>query len=194
MEVVDLSVELLHMTPEPLRLIERSGRVCYKSEDKITGDSAEAFVRKIISRGHESVLEHAYASFLIVCNRGVSHEAVRHRIAAYSQESTRYCNYGGGVKFVRPFDLTPAAEVIWKSACRFAERAYDELIDLGCPPQVARDVLPICTKTELVWSANFREWRHILKLRTSKAAHPQIQWICGQIKEFFPPVIVEDIQ
>jgi thymidylate synthase (FAD) len=92
-QIQNLNAQFVAMTPDPLKVIERAGRVCYKSEDRITDESAEAFVRGIIKRGHDAVIEHATATFHIICDRGVSHETVRHRLASFCQESTRYCNY-----------------------------------------------------------------------------------------------------
>lgn len=185
MKIIKASYEIL--TPldgeEILRTIERAGRVCYKSEDKITDGSAERFVRSIIERGHESVLEHVSISVRFIVDRGVSHELVRHRIASFSQSSTRYCNYsqdkfGNEITVIEPlFFGKPwqAKYVAWRRACEEAERRYFELLSLGATPQEARSVLPNSLKAEVVMTANAREWRHILRLRTDKAAHPQIR-------------------
>lgn len=162
--------------------IEQCGRVCYKSEGKITNGSAEKFIRSIITRGHESVLEHFSVTVKFVVDRGVSHEIVRHRLASYSQESTRYCNYakeqfGEEITVIEPFYLLsrPVEYSKWKAACAVAEYAYFDLISHGCTPQEARSVLPNSLKTEVVMTANLREWRHFFRLRTSAAAHPQIR-------------------
>lgn len=167
---------------EILKRIELAGRVCYKSEDKITDGSAERFVRSLIQRGHESVLEHEKLTVRFICDRGVSHEIVRHRIASYSQESTRYCNYskdgfGGEITVIKPLYLeegTPSYDC-WKDACEIAESAHFDMLEFGCTPQEARSVLPNSLKTEVVMTANLREWRHFLKLRTAPAAHPQMR-------------------
>lgn len=185
-------------TPDAIGVIERAGRTCYKSEEKITGNSSETFVRTILKSGHESVLEHAVASFRIICDRGVSHELVRHRIAAYSQESTRYCNYGkkSGISVIQPPKLSSSAYIIWESVIDRIEEAYLALLNDGCSPQIARSVLPNSLKTEIVATANFREWRHILKLRTSQKAHTQIKEVMLFVLDWFRknyPVIVEDI-
>lgn len=165
-----------------LQHIELCGRVCYKSEDKITDTSAAKFVAGIIKRGHEAVLEHFDITVKFVCDRGVSHEIVRHRMASYCQESTRYCNYskdvfGSEITVIRPSFLTEGTPgwQYWKVACRMAEKSYFELLDWGCTPQEARAVLPTCLKTEVVMTANLREWRHFFKLRTAPAAHPQMR-------------------
>jgi len=188
MKIVDQSVELLWITTDPEKQIERAGRTCYKSEDRITHDSAGKFVAMLKDSGHHAMLEHAAASFKIITDRGISHEIVRHRIASYAQESTRYCNYskkkfGRECTFIQPPDLSYGQTIAWRKACRNAEDTYFELLDAGCSPQIARAVLPNCLKTEIVMTANLREWRHFIKLRSSKAAHPQIQVIANLIKE-----------
>lgn len=165
-----------------LRHIECCGRVCYKSEDKITDDSAEAFVSQILQRGHEAVLEHYSFSVHFICDRGISHEIVRHRLASYCQESTRYCNYSLGrfgreITVIEPLYLAQDTRgwYQWAAGCMIAEREYFDLLDWGCSPQEARAVLPNSLKTEIVMTANIREWRHFLQLRTSPAAHPQMR-------------------
>jgi len=166
---------------EILRKIEKCGRVCYKSEDRITDESCMKFVKSILNSGHESVIEHFSFSVKFIVDRGVSHEIVRHRIASFSQESTRYCNYSkdgfeNECTFIEPFffKADSAEYEAWKSACEASEREYMTLIKLGRTPQEARSVLPNSLKTELIMTANLREWRHFLKLRTSDASHPQM--------------------
>ena len=189
---------------EILKRIEQAGRTCYKSEDRITEESAKAFVRKLIERGHESVLEHASITVRFVCDRGISHEIVRHRLASYSQESTRYCNYSGDrfgseLTFIKPcfFKEKKGAYCSWYNSIDFAECAYFDMLDDGCTPQEARSVLPNSTKTEVVMTANLREWRHFLKLRTAKAAHPQMRELTvpllHELQEQIP-VVFDDIQ
>lgn len=192
-----------------LERIEHAGRTCYKSEDKISPGSAEKFVRMILKRGHESVIEHESLSVRFVCDRGVTHEMVRHRLAAFSQESTRYCNYGGGVTFVIP-PWVDAKEGLykeyvasqddpsndWLNAMWNIEQIYVSLLNYGWSPQEARSVLPNSLKTEIVMTANLREWRHVLKLRTSHAAHPQMRELMVPLLEELKnrvPVIFEDI-
>lgn len=184
LKIVEPSAELRWITPDAEKEIERAGRTCYKSEDKITGDSAGKFIRMVMERGHHSVLEHASASFRFVCDRGVTHELVRHRLVSYSQESTRYCNYSKS-KFDNQITVIqpPGCErgtrnfLHWKVAVEKAEEEYMEMINDGVSPQIARSVLPNCLKTEIAATCNLREWRHIFKLRTAKAAHPQIREI-----------------
>ena len=206
MKMVSPSFELLDC-PDGMALlqkIELAGRVCYKSEAKITPDSAYGFVRRLLESGHESVLEHEKISVRMICDRGVSHEIVRHRIASYSQESTRYCNYSldkyqNELTFIRPFFWTNATEKfqIWKEAMEMAERSYLALIAKGASPQEARSVLPNSLKTEIVVTMNMREWRHFFRLRTSAAAHPQMQEIATPLLRHFQktiPIIFDDIE
>ncbi|MDR1686890.1 MAG: FAD-dependent thymidylate synthase [Desulfovibrio sp.] len=164
--------------------LEFAGRICYKSEEKITADSAVPFLDRIVRSGHHSVIEHASATVHIVCDRGVSHELVRHRMASFSQESTRYADYSGKrfgreITVIRPCFLaedSPAYK-IWLEAVQRAESAYFALRDAGAPAQQARSVLPNSLKTELAVTCNMREWRHIFELRCAPAAHPQMREI-----------------
>lgn len=183
MKIVKPSVTLLWVTPNAEQMIEAAGRTAYKSEDKITDSSAPKFIRKLIELGHESVLEHACASVRIICDRGVSHEMVRHRLASYTQESTRFCDYKGiDLSIVEPLDFYETRSYgLWNEAIQKMEEVYTSLRNLRVSPQFARSILPTCLKTELVMTTNFREWRHILRLRTSKKAHPQMQEIANMI-------------
>ena len=190
MKIVKPSVEILYAPDYKtmLKKIERIGRVCYKSEDKIREDSAECFIRGIIKRGHESVIEHESISVKVICDRGVTHEIVRHRIASYSQESTRYCNYSGEkfgkeITVIEPCFLVPGTEgyAYWKHGCEQAEAAYFDMLNWECTPQEARSVLPNSLKTEIVMTMNLREWHHFLQLRTSTAAHPQMREVAKMI-------------
>jgi thymidylate synthase (FAD) len=184
-----------------LKRLEQCGRVCYKSEDKITEGSAEKFVAGIIKRGHEAVLEHCSFTVKFICDRGVSHEIVRHRMASYCQESTRYCNYGKGkfgeeITVIEPCFLNEQTAHIWKRACEATETAYFDLLAEGCSPQEARSVLPNSLKTEVVMTANIREWRHFLKLRCSPAAHPQMREVALILLDkvhWLIPVCFDDI-
>lgn len=186
-----------------LKNIEHIGRVCYKSEDRITEDSAKQFVCNLISRGHESVIEHISVTVKIICDRGISHEIVRHRIASYSQESTRYCNYSSGnfgneLTVIRPYFWAESSEKfqVWLESVQAAENAYRTLIAMGATPQEARSVLPNSLKTEIVVTMNLREWRHFFRLRTEKHAHPQMREITiPLLKEFQKqiPIIFDHI-
>lgn len=205
MKIIPPSFELLDCPDGTtlLQKIELAGRVCYKSEAKITSDSAFGFVRRILESGHESVLEHEKLSVRIICDRGVSHEIVRHRIASYSQESTRYCNYSlnkyqNELTFIRPFfwNGDPEKFCIWEKTMAILERSYLDLIAKGASPQEARSVLPNSLKTEIVVTMNIREWRHFFKLRASSAAHPQMQEIAVPMLKTFKetiPVVFDDI-
>ena len=186
-----------------LSKIEEYGRTCYKSESKITRESSLAFVGMLLKRGHESVLEHEKATMRIICDRGVSHEIVRHRIASYSQESTRYCNYAkdsfnGELTFIRPC-FWAEADVryrLWRDQMILAEKAYLNLIKEGALPEEARSILPTSLKTEIIMTMNLREWRHFFKLRTPAAAHPQMREITVPMLNFFQehiPVIFDDM-
>ena len=164
---------------EIYRNIEKAGRTAYKSEDKITNDSAEKFIINIRNRGHESVLEHFNIQVLFITDRGVTHEIVRHRLVAYTQESTRYCNYSKlGMTFIKPVYWAYKnckGFARWERCMYECENTYNDLIEDNYSPQEARSVLPNSLKTEIVCTANIREWRHILKLRTALTAHPQMR-------------------
>lgn len=204
--IVDPEIELLGFVGgmSILRAIERYGRTCYKSEINMTDNSAIQFVKNLIERGHESVLEHQSVTVRIVCDRGVSHEIVRHRIASYSQESTRYCDYKDEpIKFINiaPFmngdgiDMA-AAVAIWTEHMEQCAGVYHKLRNLGQSPQIARSVLPNSLKTEIVMTCNLREWRHFFRLRASKKAHPQMREIATELLRKMRgciPVVFEDI-
>lgn len=205
MKIIAPSFEILTEinSNDILKKLERIGRVCYKSENRITDDSAKQFIRNLVSRGHESVIEHISITVKIICDRGISHEIVRHRIASYSQESTRYCNYSSGnfgneLTVIRPYFWEESSEKyqVWLNSMKATEDAYIALIDLGATPQEARSVLPNSLKTEIVVTMNLREWRHFFKMRTDMHAHPQMREISIPIlKEFQKqiPIIFDDI-
>jgi len=183
-----------------LRTLELAGRTAYKSEARITDDSAADFVRMVIRRGHTSVLEHAVVAVRIVCDRGVSHEIVRHRIGvAYTQESTRFCNYGNdddGITVINPSWLENDLNAEeWKAAMSDAEHHYLMLLERGWSPQQARSVLPNSLKTEIVCTFTLRAWRHFFSLRCAKAAHPQMRQIALPLLEAMAaavPAVFED--
>lgn len=197
---------------EMLKKIERIGRVCYKSENNIKEGSAERFISNLINRHHESVLEHVSISVRVICDRGVSHEIVRHRLASYSQESSRYCNYsndkfGNELTFIKPCwfktDLSTLnnslsdnrAERYWQDTMANIENDYFNLLNEGWAPEQARSILPNSIKTEIVMTMNLREWRHFFKMRCDKAAHPQMRQIANMILDTFKekiPVIFND--
>ena len=206
-------IEKIMADDHSLLIIERAGRTCYKSEDMIFDDTAIKFAKMIMASKHESVIEHSAMTVRFICNRGFTHELVRHRLASYSQESTRYCNYKGGVTFIIPpwcsnldpgdynepirDNLTTYDERVWQKHMLDCESTYIHLLNAcGWSPQQARGVLPIDIKTEIVMTTNFREWRHIFKLRTAKAAHPQMRELMipllNECKTLIP-VIFDDI-
>ena len=211
MKIINASYEIL--TPvseggiEELKKIERIGRICYKSEDRITedGESAKKFVGMLIRNGHEAMIEHSSLTVIFTVDRGISHEIVRHRICSFAQESTRYVNYSKpgkapeGIIFIKPYFLTDGSNEmdVWERAMKDAEFWYLQMIKLGRKPEEARSVLPNSVKTELTVTANYREWRNILKLRTDKAAHPQMREVMvpllHELQEKIP-IIFDDIE
>ena len=206
MKIIKPSVELVEEIDAAaiMKKIERAGRVCYKSEGNIKDDSAEKFIRGIIKRGHESVIEHATVSFKIICDRGVTHELVRHRLASYSQESTRFCDYtagkfGGELTFIKPCFWSEDNEnfQLWKATMAQLEKNYLTLRANGAKPEEARSILPNSLKTEIFVTMNLRKWRHFLKLRTAKAAHPQMREVALKIYKILVeklPAVFDDIQ
>jgi thymidylate synthase (FAD) len=200
MKIINPEFEILTPLDPPavLARLERAGRTCYLSEGRATAGSAGPFVRSLISRGHLSVIEHESLSLRLVCDRGVSHELVRHRLASFSQESTRYVNYGHGPEgrglvVVKPLFFEAGSEkyTLWLRAMEAAEAAYLALLDAGATAQEARTVLPHSLKTEIVLTANLREWRHILALRCGPAAHPQMREIMSLVRAGFQDLLPE---
>mgnify|MGYP001031223495 FL=1 len=201
MRIVNSSYEILSEidSEKMMKSIEIAGRTCYKSENKITMDSATKFVEMIIKRGHLSVIEHEKITVRFVFDRGISHEMVRHRLASFSQESTRYCNYSKDkhdnqitVIGLSQYLKNENSLKVWMDAMKAAENAYFKLIELGETPQIARSVLPNSLKTEIVVTANLREWRLILTQRTANEAHPQIREVMRplltELKETLPAI------
>ena len=184
------------------RIVEAGGRTCYLSEAG-EGDTPAKFIQRAIKRGHESILEHATISLRFICDRGVSHELVRHRLASYSQESTRYCNYSKGkfgneITVIEPcfWDESDLKYATWANLCSKAEDAYIDLVRSGATPQEARSVLPNSLKTEIVVTMNIRNWRHFFQMRYFGVAgtpHPQMvevaekafDLLCSQYPAFF---------
>ena len=222
MNVIKAGFEIL--TPvseggiEELKHIEKIGRVCYKSEGNITedGESAKKFVKMLINRGHEAMIEHSSLSVKFVVDRGISHELVRHRIASFAQESTRYVNYsldkfGNEINVIdirngiildnkmKNMDSRTIELIIneWLLAMEDAEKHYMKMIELGATPQIARSVLPNSTKTEITITANYREWRNFFKLRVPNTAHPQMREVTipllNELKSVLP-IIFDDIE
>lgn len=205
MQIIQPEIKVTFHTPEGFdsfeKFIESCGRTCYKSEDRITDDSAPKFVTMLRERGHHAMLEFGYATAHIIADRGLTHELVRHRLCSFAQESTRYCNYGKGkfgseITVVEQPGLEGPTLAAWKSAMRDAERHYLFLLGQGVSPQIARSVLPIGLKTEINIGCNLREWRHIFELRCAKAAHPIIRGVMLEALEVFYariPALYEDL-
>ncbi|MCK5313308.1 MAG: FAD-dependent thymidylate synthase [Desulfobacteraceae bacterium] len=184
MKIIDPYFEILHMADrdEILNLLEKAARTCYKSEDKISHGSAEQLLKRLMKTGHESVIEHIAITVRLICDRGVTHEIVRHRLCSFSQESTRYANYskdkfGSEITVIRPFFFKTGSKEykLWEESMQASEEAYLNLIENGAKAQEARSVLPTSLKADLIITANIREWRHIFRLRCSKASHPQMR-------------------
>lgn len=215
MKVIDPGFEILTEISEDgikeLQHIEKIARRCYKSEDKITedGESAKKMVANLIKRKHFAMIEHGSVSVLFTVDRGVSHELVRHRMASFAQESTRYCNYaqgkfGGELTFIRPFFFTveddPMKYGTWATEMSSAEHTYLELLKNGASPQEARSVLPNSLKTEIIMTANYREWRHFFELRalgTTGQPHPQMKQVAVPLLREFQkrlPILFDDLQ
>jgi len=202
MKIIKQHHKILKMDREVHTFIEKCARVCYKSEDKITQNSTNRLIRAIINAGHHSVLEHGNISVQFVTDRAVTHELVRHRLASFSQESQRYVNYKKGIEFIKPtwipasfageYKTRQAINIfcnnlgsvdcceneraqLWFYHMLQCENTYRDMIKKGLRPEQARTILPNSTKTEIIVTANIREWRHIFKLRCSKKAYPQIR-------------------
>ena len=203
MKIIEPSVELLRDFDgeEVMKFIETCGRVCYRSENNITADSAKQFVKNLIKRGHESVLEHFSCTFKIICDRGVMAELTRHRLCSFSVESTRYCDYSkNGLTFIKPpfgnFETFLEGTMWFGSAINKSKNIYNCMRKENIPPEIARAVLPMSLATTVIMTANLREWRHILKLRTDSKAHPQMRQVANMILDILKeklPVMFEDI-
>lgn len=195
-EIVEPTFEILEPNnfDEINKLIELAGRTCYKSEARIGPGTAAKMVTILVKRKHHSVLEHQSITVRFVIDRGVSHELVRHRLASFSQESTRYCNYQKkGLQFVHPCFWEEGDPKLdrWRDHMEEVDALYNELINLGAKPEEARSVLPNSLKTELVMTANIREWRHVLTVRTHRTAHPQMREVMIPLLEYFQEQLPE---
>ena len=176
-DILENNVDLNHYS------MADSARTCYKSKGHGYQDDSR-LISLCFDNGHHSVLEHGKVKFRLYCDRGVSHELVRHRLASYSQESTRYCNYsnnrfGSEITVVKPVRIYPDSMeyYIWEKNCESAEKAYFDLLDLGLAPENARSILPTCLATTVDMSCNLRELYHILDLRTARDDHPDIRYL-----------------
>lgn len=221
MKIIDQSHEIVSLPDKVLGMIEAAGRTCYKSEDKIgctlehcpiteqwhmfcskkecRYHSSQKFTKMLLDRGHDAMLEFVDITVRFITNRGVTHELVRHRLFSFAQESTRYVRYDGKMAFIRPIwwqDCTPVQQEIWQKTMAETEKRYRELLENGWRPEQAREVLPNSLKTEIVVKGNIRTWRHCLKLRTSKKAHPQIRALMLPLLDELQervPVVFDDI-
>ncbi len=200
MQIIEPSVELVDRVDalRIMRKLERIGRVCYNSEDKITDDSHIDFLRGVISRGHESVVEHESITVKFVTNRAITHEMVRHRLASYTQVSTRYVNYkNSDMEFCNPMiKVGSMLHKLWCDSMTEAESKYKDMIEIGAAPQIARGVLGNSLAATIFMTANIREWRHVFKLRCAPSAHPEIRLIMipllRQLHQLMP-VLFEDL-
>ena len=194
------TVKLIDATAAPIDRINEVARACYNSQTPESLTERTNFVKNLIKNGHETPLEFVQFTYEIVTDRGVSHELVRHRLASFQQQSTRYVKFSrqtGGIPVIKPFGITGAAYFNWKEAMQAAEDAYFTLIKIGCKPQLARSVLPNSLATRLFMSMNLRELRHFLKLRLSKKAHPDMQMVAYLIGvetyNYAPGVIMDTL-
>lgn len=200
MQIIEQSWEWLQKPSNPLEIIERAGRTCYKSEERIKEGSARNFVKNILEHGHETVIEHATASIRFITNRGVTHELVRHRLCSFCQESTRYVRYGN-IEFIKPVwwndeKYDENRRQIWIKAMENAEKSYIEALQAGDKPEQAREMLPHSLKTEIIVTANLREWRHLFDLRCSSYSHPQIRMLMRSCLKGFAqeiPVVFDNL-
>lgn len=203
MKIIEQSYRILW---NPGDVIEKAARTCYRSEDKITedGSSDQKIKEMLTTLGHTAMLEHSVLSVEFTTDRAIANELERHRLCSFAQESTRYCNYsknkfGNELAFVKPEWVSDCmfGSNLWLSTCNMAERYYKALLTNGLKPEDARCVLPLSLATKLVMTTNYAEWRHILKLRTAKGAHPQMRALMIPLLEELQetiPVIFDDIK
>jgi thymidylate synthase (FAD) len=165
-----------------MKNLERACRTCYRSEGKITEESYKTLLKNCINRGHESILEHEKVTIRMLCDIGVYKDLTRHRIASFSIESTRYCNYGkdkfdNQIKFIKPVNMEEGTELYnkWYDTCKIIEQNYIEMSKLEATPDQLRMMLPHSTAAEVTMTANIREWKHIFSLRCTKHTHPAVE-------------------
>lgn len=198
MKIVKPSVRIFDVIDgqQVLKKLEYIGRICYQSRHKIGEDTAPKFVASLIKKGHESILEHYSFTAIFIVDRGISHEIVRHRLASYAQESTRYCQYDDEIMVIEP-EIESEDWYEWTVSMDQAEICYQNMLFHGTSPQIARSVLPTCLKTELAMTANLREWRHFFRMRCSPAAHPSIRAVASKLLEEIRqkiPVVFDDLR
>ncbi len=195
MKIIQPSFEILNYIDREviLKHLERCGRTCYKSEEKITNESAPKFVKMLHDRAHHAMLEFFDIQVRFIHNRGFTHEMVRHRLCSFAQESTRYCDYSGELTVVEPWWFDGDQEKIntWKYSMEASEYSYKKLRNSGLSPQAARGVLPTDVKTEIVVKANLREWMHIFNLRCAETAHPDMRRVMIPLQKEFQKILPE---
>lgn len=199
MFIIKQEAELVEYTRDADKMLERIARVCYNSEERMACDCADGYCQKcrdrrdkflggLAGKRHDSVFEHASATFRLLTDRGITHEMVRHRLASFTQSSTRYIKYDDGLPVVEPIFVKDGEREMWLKAMEAAEKAYVDLLTAGVPAQNARDVLPTSTATTLFMTANFREWKHVIRLRSAPGAHPKIRELSVKIHEQLLPL------
>lgn len=204
MKIINPSIEIENFNGiKIMKNIERACRTCYRSEDKITNDSYKTLLKNCLSRHHESIMEHEKITIRLTCDIGVYKDLTRHRLASYSIESTRYCNYNkdkfdNQILFIEPLYFEDENKsILWANCMNEIENTYNAMIEIGCAPDEARMVLPHSTAAEVTMTANIREWRHILSLRCSKFAHPSVQQVMIPLLLYFKeqmPELFSDIE
>jgi len=183
-----------------LKKIEWCGRISHRSEEAQTEDSWDRFIRTVVlGHGDWSIVEHASVTIDMLVDRGITHEWVRHRLCAFTQESTRFVNYEKKMpaSFILPLELDIKQLVAWEDGVRHAEQAYRFMMDAGCAPQIARSVFPNALASRIITTTNLRNLRHVMIMRTTKEAHPQMRQVTipllVELKEKIP-ILFEDIE
>lgn len=205
MKIIEPTIEIENVDYKKImKNLEKACRTCYRSEDKITDESYKTLLKNCINRGHESILEHEKITIQMVCDIGVYKDLTRHRIASFSIESTRYCNYGkdkfeNQIKFIKPVNMEENTELYaeWKNNCEEIEKHYIKMAKLGATPDQMRMILPHSTAALVTMTANVREWKHILELRASAHAHPSVEQVMIPLLIHFKenmPEIFENIE
>lgn len=200
MKIIEPSIEIEKVDYNKImKNLEIACRTCYRSENKITDESYKTLLKNCINRGHESILEHEKITIRMICDVGVYKDLTRHRIASFSIESTRYCNYGkdkfdNEIKFIKPVNIEEGTALYeeWKTSCEQIEKHYIEMAKMGATPDQMRMILPHSTAALVTMTANIREWKHILSLRATKHAHPAVEQVMLplliQFKENMPEI------
>lgn len=200
--MITQSHEILSLPDNALKTIELAARTCYKSEDKIEEGSDKKIVQLLVDKGHHAMLEFGWIIVKCITNRGITHELVRHRLASFAQESTRYVGYGEGAEFIEPIwwndeRITDSSRTLFQVSNEIALQNYIGLRKEGWRAEEAREVLPNSLKAEIVIGANLREWRHIFSMRCQSAAHPQMRALMRPILREVSdavPIIFDDLR